>query len=435
MGATVGPGARHLLALTLCLAAGTVEPDGRTAGKKVLPPPSSLHYSFGQLCKLKWTWSPPEGISSVCDLRYCSEIETNGIQEKYTEWTKNLFREADVSLNEEVHFRVRSECRSDNKSEQSDWMEISTAPRGAAGTEAVDINCTWHNLEYMSCTWLPGQNASASTNYRLYYWYEGLGSPQQCQANISEDYFKCIFKLSIPNATEIYPTISILIRDDLEEIRPVCANKNPTTIVKPGPPRNVTVSKTNSGLTIEWQNPGNFPPNCLLYKVELKDSKSNPIRPLEVRKFTYTRFPSVEPDTIYTIKVKAKPARDCYNSDLWSDWSEEKSIGEKTDSTFYIVLILTVPLIVAVATVILLGYLKRLKILIYPQIPDPRKIIKRMFGEQNEDCQNCPGDDFLNIYIPVKEEEIHSLVWIETPENSTSENKDQRSPALQVKAM
>ncbi|XP_067404113.1 interleukin-13 receptor subunit alpha-1 isoform X2 [Emydura macquarii macquarii] len=350
------------------------------------------------------------------------------------ECTRNLFREEDMSLNEEVHFKVRSECTFENISEPSDWVEISTPPKGAAGTDAVAINCIWHNLEYVVCTWLPGPNASASTNYTLYYWYEGMGNPQQCQNYIYKDDFGCIFNFSIPNSTYMYPSISILIRDNSEEIRPVCINKNPTTIVKPGPPRNVTISKIDNELNIEWQKPSTFPSTCLAYQVELKDSKSNSTKQHEVKHSTNFQFPSVHPNTIYIVKVRAMLEVVCYSSNLWSDWSEEKSIGEKTDFSIYTVLILTVPLIVAVATVILLMYLKRLKILIYPQIPDPRKIIKRMFGEQNEDSLNCSGDDFLNVCIPDKEE-IHYLVCIENPESSTSENKDQKCPALQVKAM
>uniref|UniRef100_A0A8C4VYJ7 Interleukin 13 receptor subunit alpha 1 n=2 Tax=Gopherus evgoodei TaxID=1825980 RepID=A0A8C4VYJ7_9SAUR len=287
----------------------------------------------------------------------------------------------------------------------------------------------------MICTWLPGWNASASTNYTLYYWYEGLGHRQQCQNYIYGDNFGCNFSLSIPNCTNVYPTVSILIRGNSEEIRPVCANKNPTTIVKPGPPRIVTVSMIKDEIHLEWQKPGTFPAHCLVYQVELKDSKSDSPQPYNFKKFTKARFPSVHPNTVYIIKVRAGFEGTCYSSSLWSDWSEEKSIGENTDFTFYIVLILTIPLTVAVATIILLVYLKRLKILIYPQIPDPRKIIKRMFGEQIEDFQGSLGDDFLNVNKPAVEEEISSLVWLENPESSTSENEDQERPALQVKAL
>ncbi|XP_074864177.1 interleukin-13 receptor subunit alpha-1 [Carettochelys insculpta] len=419
------------LALTLCMAA--AEPGGRAAGKKVLPPPSNLRYSFRQLCKLKWTWNPPEGISSTCDLKYFTEV--NGIQEENRKWTKELFREEDVPLNEEVHFKVRSECKSVNTSEPSDWVEISTSPKGVAGTAAVDINCIWHNLEYMVCTWLPGQNASARTNYTLYYWYDGLGSNQQCQNYIYRDNFGCNFSLSIPNSTHMYPPVSILIRDNLEEIRPVCAKKNPTTIVKPGPPRNVRVSKDENEICVEWQKPGTFPSHCLAYQVELKDSNSDYIWQADVIASNDTCFSNVHPNTMYTVKVRAKVQNICYSSNHWSDWSEEKSIGESMDSTFSIVLKLAIPLTIVVATIILLVYLKWLKILIYPPIPDPRQIIKRMLGEQIEDLQSFPEDYLLNDCGPVKEEEIHTLVWVESPESSTTGNEERERPTLQVKAL
>uniref|UniRef100_A0A8C0GW18 Interleukin 13 receptor subunit alpha 1 n=1 Tax=Chelonoidis abingdonii TaxID=106734 RepID=A0A8C0GW18_CHEAB len=317
-------------------------------GRKVLPPPSNLHYSFGQLCKLKWTWNPAEGISSGCDLKYCSEILINGIPQDNRE---------DVSLNEVVHFRVRSECKFGNTSELS-----------AAGTAAVGINCTWYDLEYMICTWLPGRNASASTNYTLYY----------CTRYTSDLFF----------------LLPIALKDP-KEIRPFKNLDFFSISVKPGPPRIVTVSMIKDEIHLEWQKPGTFPAHCLVYQVELKDSKSDSPQPYNFKKFTEARFHSVHPNTVYVIKVRAGFEGTCYSSNQWSDWSEEKSIGKNN--------------------------LSLLKILIYPQIPDPRKIIKRMFGEQIEDFQ-------------VKEE-ISSLVWLENPESSTSENEERERPALQVKAL
>ncbi|XP_075797275.1 interleukin-13 receptor subunit alpha-1 isoform X2 [Pelodiscus sinensis] len=433
MGAAGRAGARLLLAATLCLAA--AEPHARAAGKKVLPPPSNLHYSYVPLCKLKWTWSHPEGISSDCDLEYCSEILINEIPQENTEWSRKLFREEDVSLNEMVHFKVRSECKAENASEPSDWVMISTSPKGAEGTAAVDINCTWHNLEYMVCTWLPGQNASAHTNYTLHYWHEELKNQEQCQNYISGDTFGCNFSFSISNTTSMYSPINILIRGNSEEIRPVCENRNPTTIVKPGPPRIVSVSKSKDGLHVEWQKPGTFAPHCLAYDLELKDSKSHTNHSFEVLKSTAMQIPNVDPNTMYTVKVRAKVQNKCYSSYHLGDWSEERSIGENTDFTIYIVLMLAIPLTVALAIIILLVYLKRLKILIYPQIPDPRKIIKRMFGEQTEDLQGFPGDDFLNACKPAKEEEILSLVCIETLESVSSAEEERERHALQVKAL
>ncbi|NXT34985.1 I13R1 protein, partial [Pelecanoides urinatrix] len=268
-------------------------------------------------------------------------------------------------------------------------------------TAAVDLSCVWHNLEYMICTWRPGENASSDTNYTLFYWFDGLKNSKKCNNySMHQGNFGCIFNLSFPKVTNTYPAISILIRDDSEEIRPVCASKNPTTLVKPATPRQVTLSKINDEIHVEWSESDTFPENCLFYEVEYHNGDLDTAQIIKVIfhylqltlfffyvENNYMSIPSVDPNSKYVFKVRAKPKPECYSSKLYSDWSEEKSIGEKMDSTFYLVLIITIPLIVAVSTIILLVYLKRLKILILPPIPDPREILKRMFGEQNEDSQ------------------------------------------------
>ncbi|NXG80759.1 I13R1 protein, partial [Baryphthengus martii] len=259
-------------------------------------------------------------------------------------------------------------------------------------TAAVDLSCVWHNLEYMACTWRPGENASSDTNYTLFYWFDGLKNHKKCNNySVHQGISGCIFNLSFPKVTHTYPAISILIRDDSEEIRPVCASKNPTTLVKPATPRQVRLSKVNNEIYGEWSDSDTFPENCLFYEVEYHNGDVDTAQIIQVifhyLQNNYMLIPNVDPNSKYTFKVRAKPKPECYSSELSSDWSEEHSIGEKKDSTFYLILIITIPLIVAVSMIILLVYLKRLKVLILPPIPDPREILKRMFGEQNEDSQ------------------------------------------------
>ncbi|NWI96398.1 I13R1 protein, partial [Pitta sordida] len=254
-------------------------------------------------------------------------------------------------------------------------------------TAAVDLSCVWHNLEHMVCTWRPGENASSDTNYTLFYWFDGLKNPEKC-SNYSRDQgiFGCTFSLTVPKVTSDFIALSILIRDDAEEIRPMCANKNPTTLVKPATPRQITLSKIDDKIEVKWSESETFPKGCLLYEVKYRngDLDSGQIIPSEENSVSIS---GVDPNSKYVFRVRAYPKMACYSSMLYSDWSEEKSIGENGDSTIYFVLIIIIPLVVAVATIILLVYLKRLKILILPPIPDPREILKRMFGEQNEDPQ------------------------------------------------
>lgn len=46
------------------------------------------------------------------------------------------------------------------------WLGILGDPESAV----TELQCVWHNLSYMKCTWLPGRNTSPDTNYTLYYW-------------------------------------------------------------------------------------------------------------------------------------------------------------------------------------------------------------------------------------------------------------------------
>uniref|UniRef100_A0A8D0KW49 Interleukin 13 receptor subunit alpha 1 n=1 Tax=Strix occidentalis caurina TaxID=311401 RepID=A0A8D0KW49_STROC len=346
-----------------------------------LPPPSNLDYSFIQICTLNWTWNPPENVSSSCNLEYSSDIVID----------ESRFRVTDTFLNEEMRFKVRSECKYDNTSEPSRWVETSLLPKGIPGTAAVDLSCVWHNLEYMVCTWRPGENASSDTNYMLFYWFDGLKNRKKCSNySMQQGIFECIFNLSFPKVTSTYPAISILIRDDSEEIRPVSVKYTfqlilPFSIsVKPATPRRVTLSKINDEIYVEWSESDTFPENCLFYEVEYHSGDLDSahiikviFHYLQLTDFFFSYVSCV--DSHSNSNICCLKMKNCFLQFCFS--------GEKMDNTFYFVLIITIPLIVAVSTIILLVYLKRLKVLILPPIPDPREILKRMFGEQNEDAQ------------------------------------------------
>uniref|UniRef100_A0A8B9ZH17 Interleukin 13 receptor subunit alpha 1 n=1 Tax=Anas platyrhynchos TaxID=8839 RepID=A0A8B9ZH17_ANAPL len=350
--------------LSFCLVFGEVK---KFTGAKVLPPPSNLNYSFIQICTLNWTWNPPENISSSCDLEYSSDIVIDEVPQNQR--VSSLCLEAVLCSSE--YIIVIKLC--------------------IPGTAAVGLNCVWHNLEYMVCKWHPGENASSDTNYTLFYWFVLTFCCQPC-------YFECTFSLTFPRFTNTYPVISILIRDDSEEIRPVCASKNPTTLVQPATPKIVELSYVNGGIYLQWSESDAFPANCLYYELRYHNGDLTVAQTIRVS-FHYLQLTVKLPNTSLNFNNFCIP-------------------GENPDSTFYFVLIVTIPLVVAVSTIVLLVYLKRLKILILPPIPDPREILKRMFGD-------CAKDDSMNAYDKlIKEEEIHSLILTETTESSNSEKEN-----------
>uniref|UniRef100_A0A803YS97 Interleukin 13 receptor subunit alpha 1 n=1 Tax=Meleagris gallopavo TaxID=9103 RepID=A0A803YS97_MELGA len=129
--------------------------------------------------------------------------------------------------------------------------------------------------------------------------------------------------------------------------------------VKPATPTIAKLSYVNNGIHLQWSESGFIPANCLSYEV---------------------RYHNGDLTTAQTIQVSFH----CLH-----------------------------------LTIVFCFVFPVLKILILPPIPDPREILKRMFGEQNEDPQ--VGTKLIGELI--KEEEIHSLILIETPESSNSEKE------------
>lgn len=83
-------------------------------------------------------------------------------------------------------------------------------------------------------------------------------------------------------------------------------------------------------------------------------------------------------DTLNTVRIRVKTNKLCYEDDkLWSNWSQEMSIGKKRNSTLYITMLLIVPVIVAGAIIVLLLYLKRLKIIIFLQFLILARFLKK----------------------------------------------------------
>uniref|UniRef100_A0A8B9IUE5 Interleukin 13 receptor subunit alpha 1 n=1 Tax=Amazona collaria TaxID=241587 RepID=A0A8B9IUE5_9PSIT len=356
-------------------------------GANVLPPPSNLEYSFIQICTLNWTWNAPENVSSGCDLEYSSYI---------LRFTAVIYLHLEVTL---LRFWLVQVINNWNPSEET----FPTCLAGIPGTAAVDLSCVWHNLEYMVCTWRPGRNASDETNYVLFYWFDGLKKRKKCSnSSVHQGVFGCVFNLSFPKVTNTYPAIRILIKDESEEIRPLLKHTFQLILpcrisVKPATPRQVTLAKMNDEIYVEWSGSEPFPENCLFYEVEYHNGdmdNAQLIKRINLLSL-FLKNPLKAPLSFYSF---------CFP-------------GEKMDSTFSFALIVTIPLIVAVSTIILLVYLKRLKVLILPPVPDPREILKRMFGEQNEDSR-------VSKNLLIKEEEIHSLILTEPPECTNSETEN-----------
>ncbi|XP_007948186.1 interleukin-13 receptor subunit alpha-1 [Orycteropus afer afer] len=378
------------------------------------PPVTNLSVSVENLCTIKWTWNPPEETSPNCSVWYFSHF----VNKQDKKITLKPHRSEDVPLNERICLQVGSQCSTNESEKPSILVEKCIfPPEGDPDSAVTELQCIWHNLSYMKCSWLPGNNTSPDTNYILYYWHSSLGKILQCENIYSEGQrIGCSFHLKRPNLEK--SNVQIMVKDNAGKIRPSFNVVPLNTYVKPDPPDIKNLSFKNDGLYVEWKNPENFKSTCLTYEVQVNNSHiGSEIFPVEEIRCQSLEgricflVPSVLPDTLNTVRIRVRTNKYCSeDNNLWSNWSQVRSIGEKTNSTLYITILLIIPVIVAGAIILLLLYLKRLKIIIFPPIPDPGKIFKEMFGDQNDDTLHWKKYDICEKQT---KEETDAVVLIE----------------------
>ncbi|KAF6090649.1 interleukin 13 receptor subunit alpha 1 [Phyllostomus discolor] len=408
-----------LWALLLCVAS-----CGNTAPTETQPPVTNLSVSVENLCTVIWTWNPPEGASPNCSLWYFSHFGNK--QDKQI--APETHRSKEVPLNEKICLQVGSQCSANESDNPSTLVEkCISPPEGDPESAVTELQCVWHNLSYMKCTWLPGRNTSPDTNYTLYYWHSSLGKILQCENIYREgQHSTCSFtltKLKDPSVDQY--SVQVMVKDDAGKIRPSFNIVPLTSHVQPDPPHIKNISFQNGVLYVLGKNPQNFARTCLSYQVEVNNSQTEAHFIFSDEKLMCDnseiegnlegticfRVPGVPPDTVNTVRMRVKTNTFCYeDNQLWSNWSPAMTIGKKTDATLYTTMLLIIPIIVAGAIIVLLLYLKRLKIIIFPPIPDPGKIFKEMFGDQNDDTLHWKKYD---IYEKQTKEETDSVVLIE----------------------
>ncbi|XP_036126325.1 interleukin-13 receptor subunit alpha-1 [Molossus molossus] len=394
------------------------------APRETQPPVTNLSVSVENLCTVTWTWNPPEGASPNCSLWYFSHFGNK--QDKQI--APETHRSKEVPLNESICLQVGSQCSTNESDNPSTLVEkCISPPEGDPESAVTELQCVWHDLNYMKCTWLPGRNTSPDTNYTLYYWHSSLGKILQCE-NIHREgqRISCSFTpTKMKDSSFEQQSVQVMVKDNAGKIRPSFNIVPLDSHVQPDPPHIKRLFFQRDGLYVLGKKSQNFRSRCLSYQVEVNNSQTEMPLILSVEESIcdHSKFegnlegtscfwvPGVLSDTLNTIRMRVKTNKICYKDDeLWSNWSPAMSIAKKTNSTLYIILLLIIPIIVAGAIIVLLLYLKRLKIIIFPPIPDPGKIFKEMFGDQNDDTLHWKKYD---IYEKQTKEETDSVVLIE----------------------
>ncbi|XP_032827690.2 interleukin-13 receptor subunit alpha-2-like isoform X1 [Petromyzon marinus] len=186
----VPPGLLLLLTLTLCASTGPTHAERMRApsGLRVVAP------EYPMQLRLRWdppgNASEPEGDRGL--VQYALQIfdysagrrkELQCILTPLTNYTNSQFSHADARARVSVVSWHADACTNSSQ-RYSNWSELVdiSSPRGLVGSAASGVRCALLTgaAETMECTWTRGPNASADTEYSLYYWHSTLNATRRC---------------------------------------------------------------------------------------------------------------------------------------------------------------------------------------------------------------------------------------------------------------
>ncbi|XP_066571021.1 interleukin-13 receptor subunit alpha-1 [Amia ocellicauda] len=350
--------------LLLCAAATALGSADNRTGK--LPPPTNLTIVLKNDCCVQLKWSPPDGLdTNTCKVKYVVEGK-----QRYRSFYTSYEECFDITGGFEYKVSTVPDENSDCQSwDDSDWIR-GYLPKASDHLASVkDFECFMYEKEHINCTWLPENNQIIS----LYYW-RNVSNVQSCKTYIDKDNVKRGCHLN-RNFTANLQTFFVLVNGTLDSnpVRVMCLEVIPVNIVRVPSPQ-IRIKEKDETLLIEWESPKSFKADCWSYNLQYKYSQSNKWLENAVGPVTHTSIP-YDQRYKYTVKLKAIYKADC--GEGGSEWSKEEHYGneESTDWSMHIALI-SIPLLVTAAAITLLIYLKRLRVLILPDIPDPSAIFK-----------------------------------------------------------
>lgn len=346
-----------------------------------LPPATNITAGMADMFNIILKWEP---VAANCTPEYNVVISSLDYIEMGTKESSSMMdifvHSRRFDPNDYFTTSIQVKCNET----RSTWAN-KTHMQLTSGNETISVknlSCVWHYMDYINCTWQRRVDTPPNIQYRLLYWEKDTDSeslPESTQLHDllhtgteCQDYFPpggmylgCKFKYeySIANHKELL----FMVTDTSYSAKPFLYYAKANDIGKLRSPTITYVSKaTNNNVHINWIV---TPPYKNLISEVLV---SNYEMAFKVTNNFTMKLPIPNSDYNFTVKVRVKFSEYIADKSLyWSDWSKEYTFEGKDKNITSIFLLTLIP--VAVVAVILLVYLKRLKILIFPPIPHPGK--------------------------------------------------------------
>ncbi|XP_056397324.1 interleukin-13 receptor subunit alpha-1-like [Hyla sarda] len=231
------------------------------------------------------------------------------------------------------------------------------------------------------------------------WFHQLLDTGNMCQMYYTshEMTYGCQFRLQ--KTVNDMSRLVMVVTDKSNTTKPYIFHARANNIAKLRPPViNEAYRTKNQHLHVSWNDSVS---KNVEYEVLWKMSTSEMEELIQDIKNVYINIPNAFPDVTYIVKARAKLSK--YKHDdyfLWSEWSEEKKLpGEDSGTIISMLILVLISSIIVFVFIILLIYMRRLKIVIFPPVPDPGKIF-------SSDLQRGIKDSRVNLYSRPQKEEI-----------------------------
>ncbi|XP_049728332.1 interleukin-13 receptor subunit alpha-2 [Elephas maximus indicus] len=299
---------------------------------KVNPPQDFEIVDPGYLGYLCLQWKPPLFLDNFkeCTVEYELKYRNFGSKIWKTIITTNLYYKDGFDLNKgveaKIHTLLPQQCTNES-TVRSLWSEATywTPPQGNVETKIQDMDCVYYNWLYLFCSWKPGMDVPLDTNYNLFYWYDGLDHPMQCDdyMTINGQNTGCSFpSLKSPDYKDFYICVNGSSRSTA--IRPSYFIFQLQNIVKPLPPDYVSLTlKDSNEVILKWSVPaGPIPAACFIYEVLVTEDDTTRVSTTIENEMCITRKSNKSNQVCFLVKSKVNIY--CSETGIWSEWSEEQ---------------------------------------------------------------------------------------------------------------
>ncbi|KAI1898547.1 hypothetical protein AGOR_G00073480 [Albula goreensis] len=380
-----------------------------------LPPPSQLSLSYINNFCVNLSWSPPENLSSsICEVEYLMVVTVDQENETHR-IRKDTHFESCLDIDRGVNYILRAQPQNCTHRTLSQDVVWSIPP--SEEKLVKDFECIYYSSGSMNCTWSP---ADQTTDLQLYYWYKNMAQPlKPCGLYLYTGGLKtgCHLHGDFLNVTNLTTEVFFLI--NRTHGPSTLQNKFKRTTrdnMKPWPPK-LTIKRADDMLELHCDPPSGFDPrlNYWDYTYRYRTSKDSNWK--EIPNKSRALSISYNHHFQYRVQVKAICKSICGTGA--SDWSLEESYGQdKTSERSFPLALITVPVVVTICAILLLFFLKRLQVLILPQIPDPLKSLKDLTYSKND--PTLPGSSTTKslvnqrVYVPENPELCLDVKLVET---------------------